>query len=64
VRQYQLGEREQFFDLAHDPDERHNLIREPQHRAEIDRLRKLLLAHMERTDDPQLPAFRKTLAAP
>jgi hypothetical protein len=29
VRQYQLGEREQFFDLAHDPDERHNLIRDP-----------------------------------
>ncbi len=57
VRQLQIGEPEMFFDLTRDPDERVNLIGDPSQRAEIDRLRKLLLAHMERTADPQLAAF-------
>ena len=56
-----LGAREQFFDLEEDPDERRNLIDDPRHREEIDRLRRLLLAEMERTQDPQLEAFRKTV---
>jgi N-sulfoglucosamine sulfohydrolase len=57
-----LGAREQFFDLERDPDERRSLVDDPGHREEIDRLKRLLLAEMERTADPQLEAFRKTLA--
>jgi N-sulfoglucosamine sulfohydrolase len=52
---------EQFFDLRADPDERINLIGARKHHAEINRLRGLLLAHMERTTDPQLENFRKLL---
>jgi len=57
VRQFQIGEPEMFFDLTRDPDERNNLIRDPSRRGEVERLRKLLLAHMERTQDPQQAAF-------
>lgn len=38
-----------------------NLIREAEHRTEVERLAKLLLAHMERTGDPQTENFRKAL---
>jgi N-sulfoglucosamine sulfohydrolase len=62
VRQFQIGEPEMFFDLTRDPDERNSLIRDPSHRGEVERLRKLLLAHMERTQDPQLPVFQKNFA--
>lgn len=61
VQQLLVGSPEQFFDLRTDPDERVNLIADPKHRAEIARLRKLLLAHMEKTTDPQLENFRKVL---
>lgn len=61
VEQFIIGSPEQFFDLRTDPDERANLITEPKHKAEIDRLRKLLLVHMEKTGDPQLEGFRKLL---
>jgi N-sulfoglucosamine sulfohydrolase len=57
VREFQIGEPEMFFDLTHDPDERYNLIHDPSRRGEVERLRKLLLAHMERTQDPQQAAF-------
>lgn len=59
VEQLTIGKPEQFFDLRADPDERVNLIAEPKHTAEIARLKKLLLAHMEKTADPQLESFRK-----
>jgi len=59
VEQLQVGVPEQFFDLRTDPDERVNLIAGRKHEAEIARLKKLLLAHMEKTDDPQLENFRK-----
>jgi N-sulfoglucosamine sulfohydrolase len=57
VRQLQIGEPEMFFDLKSDPDERKNLFRDPSVRGEVERLRKLLIAHMERTQDPQLATF-------
>jgi N-sulfoglucosamine sulfohydrolase len=62
VKQLVVGEREQFFDLRVDPDERKNLVREAEQSAELARLRKLLLEHMRRTADPQLEAYTKTLA--
>ena len=63
VNQLLVGAPEQFFDLRTDPDERVNLVADPKHQAEIARLKKLLLAHMEKTSDPQLENFRKVLAA-
>ncbi len=59
VEQLTVGKPEQFFDLRTDPDERVNRISEAKHAGEIARLKKLLLAHMEKTADPQLESFRK-----
>jgi N-sulfoglucosamine sulfohydrolase len=61
VDQYLYGVTQGLYDLDKDPDERVNRIDDPQYRADRDRLRKLLLAHMEKTADPQLEAFRKLL---
>jgi N-sulfoglucosamine sulfohydrolase len=63
VTQLLVGAPEQFFDLRADPDERVNLIVGSKHAAEIARLKKLLLAHMEKTEDPQLENFRKVIVA-
>jgi N-sulfoglucosamine sulfohydrolase len=62
VDQFVVGTPLAFYDLTTDPDERQNLIADPSRRPEIDRLADLLLAHMEKTKDPQLDAFRKALA--
>eukprot|EP01035_Chromulina_nebulosa_P065424 gene65424-89504_t len=51
-----------FYDLRSDPGERRNEIANPAYRTEVDRLKKLLLAHMERTQDPQLANYRTALA--
>jgi N-sulfoglucosamine sulfohydrolase len=63
VQQLLVGTQEQFFDLRSDADERVNLLNDAKHRAELDRLRGLLLTHMERTGDPQLENFRKAVGA-
>jgi N-sulfoglucosamine sulfohydrolase len=63
VDQFVVGVPLSLFDLEKDPDERTNRVADPQYRADVDRLAKLLLEHMERTADPQLDAFRKALAA-
>jgi N-sulfoglucosamine sulfohydrolase len=52
-----------LYDLERDPGERQNLLRAPAYRADVARLSAALLAHMERTGDPELPRFR-ALAAP
>jgi N-sulfoglucosamine sulfohydrolase len=61
VEQFHIGTPLSFFDLQKDPDERNNLIADPNHRAEIDRLAKLLVAHMDRTNDPQTENFKRAL---
>ena len=61
VDQFVVGTPLSFFDLAKDPDERTSRIADAQYRAEVERLAGLLAAHMERTKDPQLEAFRKAL---
>jgi N-sulfoglucosamine sulfohydrolase len=53
---------EEFYDEEKDADERHNLIADPKHQAEIQRMKKLLLAHMEKTGDPLLEQFAKTFS--
>lgn len=49
---------EEFYDLKNDPDCLHNLIDRPELRPTIEQLQSQLVAHMSRTDDPMLPAFR------
>ena len=51
-----------LYDLEADPSERHNLIDLPAHRRDVEQLAGLLGAHMERTGDPQLAAFRAAIA--
>lgn len=62
VEQFVTGTPLSFFNLKDDPDERKNLIADARHRTEIDRLAGLLLAHMERTNDPQTKNFRSAIA--
>ncbi len=49
---------EEFYDYEKDPDALHNLIGNPAYRTEIDKLRKEMLAWMERTGDPMLDCYR------
>jgi N-sulfoglucosamine sulfohydrolase len=61
VDQYIIGTPLAFYDLQADANERVNRIDEATFRPEFDRLAGLLIAHMERTEDPQLGAFRAAL---
>lgn len=63
LAQYEYGAPLAFYDLARDPGERANLIDAPARRADIETLQARLLAHMERTGDPQTGAFRTAVAA-
>jgi N-sulfoglucosamine sulfohydrolase len=63
VREYVYGIPLAFYDLEHDPDERHNLIHDPRVRSDVERLHALLMEHMQRTGDPQLDPFRRAIAA-
>ena len=49
---------EEFYDLEKDPTEHQNLINHPAYQAEIAKFKKLLLSHMEATEDPQTAKFR------
>jgi arylsulfatase A-like enzyme len=50
---YPRAHKTQLFDLAADPEERHDLAGEPAHAAEVTRLAALLAAEQRRADDPQ-----------
>jgi N-sulfoglucosamine sulfohydrolase len=50
-----------LYDLTKDPDERKNVIDAPSYREDVARLSRLLLAHMERTADPQTENFKAAL---
>ena len=62
VKQLRVGESLMFFNEQTDGGERSNLIAEANYRKEIGRLGSLLLAHMEKTSDPQTENFKKALA--
>jgi N-sulfoglucosamine sulfohydrolase len=49
--------REEFYDYENDPDALHNLIDDPQHQAEIAKMRGELLRWMKRTGDHALVTF-------
>jgi N-sulfoglucosamine sulfohydrolase len=59
VAQFQTGESLMFFDLRANPDERTNVIRDPKYRGDLERLERLLLAHLEKTGDPQTAACKE-----
>lgn len=61
VKQLIDGEVLMLFDTAVDPSERHNLIRDPMFANDFNELCRKLLAHMQRTNDPQLAAFEAAL---
>ncbi|HEX9366229.1 MAG TPA: sulfatase [Vicinamibacterales bacterium] len=62
VDQYIIGIPLAFYDLAADPDQRVNRIDSKEHRAEIGKMKKLLLDYMTRTHDPELENYRTLLA--
>jgi hypothetical protein len=54
---YQYRVPEEFYDMSSDRYERHNLIKDPSRQAEIESMRKELLALLKRTGDPLAEAF-------
>lgn len=62
VKQLVVGEPLMLFDTAADPEERVNLIHDPRYGDDVATLSQKLLAHMQRTDDPQTEPFRIALA--
>jgi N-sulfoglucosamine sulfohydrolase len=48
---------EEFYDFHNDPDALRNIVDEPEHSDELDRLRSALVDWMTRTDDPALDSF-------
>ena len=58
VQQLVVGEPLMLFDLTTDPSERKNLIRDPRYAKDAAELGKKLLAHMQKTDDPQTKPFQ------
>lgn len=49
---------EELYDVEHDPDCVNNLIDSPEHKTELDSLRKALESWMVKTHDPMLDVFR------
>jgi N-sulfoglucosamine sulfohydrolase len=62
VNQLLIGTKLALYNERADGAERNNLISDSKYRGEVDQLSKLLLAHMEKTSDPQLENFKKALA--
>ena len=50
---------EELYHYASDPDATRNLIKDPAHAAQRDRLRQMLETWMEQTRDPMLTVFRQ-----
>lgn len=61
VKQLVEGEKLMLFDMASDPTERKNLINDPKYASDLAELSKKLLAHMKKTDDPQMKAFEAAI---
>lgn len=59
VRLFQYRVVEELYDCAADPCCLKNLVADPERKADVARLRRLLLAHMQATADPQVEAFRR-----
>ena len=55
---------EQLYDLAADPQEKNNLAADPEHQDTLSDMRRLLVARMERYDNPLLRKYNVTDAPP
>ena len=61
VKQLVEGEKLMLFDITSDPTERKNVIKDPKYANDLVELSKKLLAHMKRTEDPQMKAFEAAI---
>jgi N-sulfoglucosamine sulfohydrolase len=61
VKQLVDGETLMLFDTTADPTERNNLIHDPKYAKDVAELSQKLLAHMQRTVDPQTMAFQAAI---
>ena len=52
---------EEFYDYENDPDAIHNLIDDPEHHEEIQKLQEELLSHLRNVKDPLLPKYQTYL---
>jgi len=52
---------EEFYDYQADPHALNNLIGDPRHKPEIERLRRELLQWMKRTGDPLAAVFQEKI---
>jgi N-sulfoglucosamine sulfohydrolase len=59
VEQYLFRTPEEFYDIEKDPDERRNLIDDHDSQPRIEQMKQLLLAEMQRSNDPLLAQFQK-----
>jgi N-sulfoglucosamine sulfohydrolase len=57
VRLFQYRVVEEFYDLQNDPDALHNLVDDPKHAPDVERLRRALSDWMKRTNDPAWSAL-------
>jgi N-sulfoglucosamine sulfohydrolase len=57
VKLFQYRVVEEFYDLENDPDALHNLIDDPAHKEDLDRLRDAMRTWLEQTNDPALEAL-------
>ena len=51
---------DELYDLREDPDEKHNLIHDPQHKQRIDEMNKKMFDWLEKTDGMLIPLRRDT----
>ena len=61
VKQCAYGIQLALYDLKADPDQRVDILDRPEHKAQAETMKGLLLADMEKTGDPQLDNFRLLL---
>ncbi len=57
IRTLVSDEMEELYDLDADPEELHNLVGEPEHRALLETLRARLIAELRRTEAPFVDAL-------
>ena len=58
IRYHGVWDTNEFYDLANDPDERHNLIASPEHQETIKQLNHELYDWLESTDGMRIPLKR------
>jgi len=60
IHYHGIWDTDELYDIANDPDEMHNLIEDPQHKATVEQLRKRVYNWLEQTDGMKIPLRRET----